>query len=260
MRWLRAALLAYLIACAALLIFQRDLMYIPYRGPIEPLTAGAYGYDRQSFPAVDGVAIPYWEHRNPQSPFIILYLHGNGGGLHAFVEPLTQLSKAGYAVAAMEYRGYPGAPDAPSQHKLVADAVALYDTLRSSTGKPVVIWGYSLGSGVAMQLAAQRPAAAVVLEAPFLSAIARAQEIYSIFPAQLLLVDQYRSDTAITKVNAPIYIMHGGKDLIVPDHHGRELAALSPQASFHFYPEADHFTLADHGAYTDLFDWFKQLK
>jgi pimeloyl-ACP methyl ester carboxylesterase len=244
------------MVCALSILYQRDLMYLPYPGPTEPLKAGLYAYDQTSFIAADGKAIPYWEYAPQTARLTILYLHGNGGGLHAFVPYLEVMKDKNVRVAAMEYRGYPGAPPHPSQQKLVADAVALFDHLKRTSPQPIVIWGYSLGSGVAAQLAAQRQAHAVVLEAPFLSALKRGQEIYPFLPVKWLLMDQYRSDEVIGKIQAPIMILHGGKDLIVPDHHGRALAALAPRtASFRHYPEADHFDLGDYGAYEGVFNW-----
>lgn len=259
-RLLKTLVICYAMMCALVAIFQRELLYVPYPGPTDPSQAGAYEYVRKTFNAQDGAEIPYWEYTAPNATHTLFYLHGNGGGLHAFVGGLNRLKDAGYNVVAMEYRGYPGAPSSPSQEKIVSDAVTLFDIVKASSRVPVVIWGYSLGSGVATQLAARREASAVILEAPFRSAVARAQELYFIFPARLLMIDQFRSDQAIQKINAPIYIMHGGGDFIVPDTHGRALAALAPShTTFKFYPLATHYDLGDYGAYVDVFAWLKPI-
>jgi pimeloyl-ACP methyl ester carboxylesterase len=245
------------MVCALTILYQRDLLYVPYNGPTEPLKAGLYVYDQTSFVTADGVSIPYWEYVPTNAKMTLLYFHGNRGGLHAFVPYLERFKEHNVRVVAMEYRGYPGAPPNPTERKIVADAVALYDHIKATSNQPVVIWGYSLGSGVAAQLAAHRPATAVVLEAPFLSAVARGQEMFPLLPVTWLMLDQYRSDEAITKTSAPILILHGGNDLIVPDSHGRALAALAPRnTTLKFYPKADHFTLAENGAYDDAFAWF----
>lgn len=249
------------MACGLIVIYQRDFLYVPFSGPVEPTLAGAYGYARKSFTAADGQSIPYWEFGNTNSPHTILYLHGNGGGLHAFVGGLNTLMKAGYRVVAMEYRGYPGAPPFPTQQKIVSDAVQLFDIVKASSHQSIVLWGYSLGSAVAAQVAAQRHAAAVVMEAPVYSVVSRAQEIYFLFPARLLMLDQYRSDEAIPHIKSPIYIMHGGADFVVPDSHGRRLAALAPdRTTFKFYPDASHYDLGDYGAYDAAFAWINGIR
>jgi uncharacterized protein len=255
-RRIKIAFILYLMAAGLMMVFQRDLLYVPFDGPLEPIKLGLVTYQRGGFAADDGTTIPYWETVRTSGP-TLLFLHGNAGGLHAFKPWLEELAKSKYHVVAMEYRGFPGIGGIPSQNRIVRDAVNLYDTLP----QPVIIWGYSLGTGVAMQLAARRPAKAIVLEAPFLSTAARGQEMFPIFPAKLMMQDQYRSDIAITKTSAPILILHGGDDILVPDHHGRELAALAPkQTTFRFYPEATHFNLPENGAYTDAFAWLSALK
>jgi len=241
-----------------MIIFQRDILYVPFAGPTEPLKAGLNGFERRAFTARDGQTIPYWERPSTTSPITILYLHGNGGGLHAFVPYLESFLKEDFRVVAMEYRGYPGAPPHSTQKGIVSDAVTLFDKLQAESGQPVVIWGYSLGSGVAMQLAAQRKAHKIVLEAPFYSAVSLGQRRFPIFPVYLLMLDQYRSDRAMAKVTAPVMIIHGGNDSIVPDSQGRRLAALAPErTTFKFYPEASHFDLFERGAYPDVFAWLK---
>lgn len=262
-RTIRGLLLAlglYLLACLALVAGQRHLMYFPYAGPTDPAQAGLAGFATAHFTAEDGLSIPYWQHGGARGP-IILYLHGNGGGLHAFVPPLGWMAEHGLAVAAMEYRGFGDAPGSPSETALVADALALYDHLaETQPGRPVVAWGYSLGSGVATQLAAARPVAGLVLEAPFSAALDLAKDHYPFFPVGLLMADPYVSRDAIRQVRAPIFIMHGTADRIVPLASGERLFAAAPEPkTFRRYEGAGHLDLIDTPAYGDALAFIRGL-
>ena len=233
------------------MLLEPRFVYQPFDGPTEPKEAGLPQYEKHEFTTNDGLSIPYWEHKTNQP--LILYYHGNGGGLHAFQTQLIELSKRGFHVMAMEYRGYPGAPGKPSEAAITSDALAFFDHARKTyPHKKITLWGYSLGSGFATQVAAKREAAALVLEAPFTALNDRGAEIYPIFPVHLMMRNTLRSIDVIHDIGEPLFIMHGGQDLIIPDHHGKVLyEAASEPKTFKFYPQADHFTLPDFGAYDD---------
>lgn len=253
-------LVLYGLACLALSLGQRSLMYFPYDGPTDPVKAGLPAYQHATFDAADGAPIPYWLHAGEATQPLILYLHGNGGGLHAFTPALDWLDGRGLGVAAMEYRGFGDAPGKPSERVLVADALAFYDHLAQQfPGRPIVVWGYSLGSGVATQLAAQRPATALVLEAPFSAALDLAREFYPVFPVGKLMHDQYLSREFISDVRAPILILHGTDDRIVPIHSGRRLYKAAPEPKhFNHYVGAGHLDLIDTPAYDDALAFIKR--
>lgn len=252
LRLLLISLGCYALACAALVFSERHLLYVPFPGPVDPALAGLPSYSRATFASPDGLTIPYWEHATETGP-ILLYFHGNGGGLHAFAEPLAWFAAQDLHVIAMEYRGYPGAPGIPSERALVGDATALFDAIRQRyPGRSVMAWGYSLGSGVATQLAAQRPVARLVLEAPFSATVDRAQQLFPLFPVGQLMRDQFLSREHIRGVHAPLLILHGTDDLLIPIALGEALyAQANPPKQFRRYPGADHYTLIDTSAYRD---------
>lgn len=252
--------IAYALICLMLVMFESRLVYVPFDGPTDPAQAGLPEFKQATFTATDGARIPLWEHTKPQGP-VILYFHGNGGGLYAFKEPLAYLAEAGFSVVAMEYRGYPGAPGKPSEQALVADALAFYnDAQKRYPGRPVVLWGYSLGSGIAVQLAAQRPIAALVLEAPFSAAVDVAQNRYPIIPVNWLMRNQYLSREVIGNVKAPIFIMHGDDDTIIPILFSEQLYARANEPKkFHRYPQAGHTNLMSTPAYRDATEFIRTL-
>ncbi len=151
----------------------------------------------------------------------------------------------------MEYRGYRGAPGSPSETALIADAVALVETLHVQyPERPLILWGYSLGSGVATQTAYQlRGRVAItrlVLEAPFTSIANLGQEIFPYFPVRHILRDPFDSIGVIAMVGIPVTILHGTADTIVPYAHGERLFAAAQQPkTFLAFPGSTHFGLLD---------------
>ncbi len=252
--------LAYVLLCVLLVSCETKFVYMPFPGPATPLEAGLAGFQRDHFTAADGTNLPFWQHTEPNGP-LILYFHGNGGGLYAHKQPLAYLANAGNAVAAMEYRGYPGAPGKPEETALVRDALAFYDHLHTQyPNRPIVVWGYSLGSGVATQLAAQRPVAALVLEAPFSAAVDIAKDRYPMFPVRWLMRNQFLSREAIAHVKAPVFIMHGESDTVIPMRFGEQLyARANSPKEFHHYLNAGHMDLANTPAYADALAFIKSI-
>jgi fermentation-respiration switch protein FrsA (DUF1100 family) len=150
----------------------------------------------------------------------------------------------------LEYRGYGGNPGSPREAGLIADAEAALEFL-DSAGIPrnrLVIYGESLGTGVAVQLAARNRVAAVILESPYTSIAAAAQYHYPFIPAVLLVWDRFDSLSRIRAVEAPVLVMHGEADRIVPVRFGRALfAAASEPKEGWFVPGAGHDDLAAFG-------------
>lgn len=252
-RILRFGLIAYIALCAALFFMQRNMVFQPFAGPLTPAGAGLANYTVRTLPAESShPPIRYWYAKTAANAPLVLYFHGNGGGLHAFTDPLARLHAQGYNVAAMEYRGYPGAEGSPSEQGIITDALRLTGALRKQhPDSPLVLWGYSLGSGVATQVAATiEGETAVILEAPFTSVVDRASELYPFVPVRLLARDPFLSIGQIASIGSPLFIMHGDNDSVIPPGHGQRLfeAAHKPK-ELHTYPGASHFDLAAHGAY-----------
>jgi fermentation-respiration switch protein FrsA (DUF1100 family) len=191
---------------------------------------------------------------------------GNGGSLPSHGPLLAEFAGQGFGVVALNYRGAGGAPGKPSQAALTADALALYDQLDAIVGRPVpatrrVIYGTSLGAALAVQLAAKRPSAGVVLESPFNRLCEVAQFHYPIFPACLLLpYERWNSAGRIGEVAAPVLILHGAADETIPLSQGQALltAAREPKRLI-IYPGAGHNELFQHGAGTDAIAFIEGL-
>ncbi|MFW6027940.1 MAG: alpha/beta hydrolase, partial [bacterium] len=212
-------------------VMQRKLQYLPDPRLVEPAEVGLDRFSSLRLDTPDGERLVAW-HAPPNGGHpTIVYFQGNGLGLAARAERFRLFHQAGYGVLALGYRGYSGSTGAPSEAGLITDAVTATGFLRTKGFPPerLVYYGESLGTGVAVQLASRddtRPAA-VILEAPFTSALDVARLHYWYVPLTLLMRDQFRSVDHIAAVKAPLFVLHGDADGIVPVDHGRAMFAAA---------------------------------
>jgi len=227
--WIAVIALAGYAALTALVYFgQRSLMYFPDRSHTAPAAAGLPEAEEVALTAADGVASAAWHVAPRDGKPVILYFHGNGGALHHRVPRFRKLIADGIGLVALEYRGYGGLSGSPTEQGLIADAKAAYDYAAAHYQvAQIVVWGESLGSGVATALAAEKPVGRLILEAPFTSAAALGAQHYWYLPVRLLMKDQFRSDERIKKITAPLLILHGVHDQVVPYAMGEHLFELA---------------------------------
>jgi uncharacterized protein len=243
------ALCLYAGFAAMLYLTQRSLMYFPETAHTRPAQVGLPEAEEVALTASDGVKVMAWHVAPRDGKPVILYFHGNGGALRYRVERFRKLIAAGIGLVALEYRGYGGNEGSPSEQGLIADANAAYTFAARYPVQQIVVWGESLGSGVAVALAADKPVGRVILEAPFTSAEAVGAGHYWYMPVRLLMKDQFRSDRRIAKVTAPLMIMHGVHDQTVPYAMGERLFDLANKPK-HFvrFLDGGHEDLDANGA------------
>jgi fermentation-respiration switch protein FrsA (DUF1100 family) len=248
----------YLIAAAALFggfvalmyLAQRSLMYYPERLRTPPAAAGLADAQEIVLDSAGGEKVIVW-HVPPQPGRpTVLYFQGNGGALRHRVDRFRALTADGVGLVALSYRGYGGSSGSPSEAGLIADAAAAYAFAAARTPpQRLVVFGESLGSGVAVALAAAHPVGGLVLEAPFTSAAAVGAAVYWFLPVRLLMKDPFHSDTRIGKVTAPLLILHGARDAVVPIGQGERLFSLANEPKrFLRFAEGGHNDLDRHGA------------
>src|SRR5499426_3187732 len=235
-------LLGYGAFVALLYVAQRSLQYFPERFRTAPAVAGLPEAEEVVLDTSDGERVIVW-HVPPrgQKP-VVLYFHGNGASLRWRVDRFRTLTADGTGLVALSYRGYGGSSGSPTEPGLISDASAAYAfALTRYPPARIVLWGESLGSGVAVALAAEKPVGHMVLEAPFTSAVDVGAGRYWFVPVRLLMKDQFRSDLRIGKVTAPVLVMHGERDRIVPIVLGERLYALiNAPKRFVRFPDAGH--------------------
>ena len=179
----------------------------------------------------DGERLRAWHAPARDRAPTVLHLHGNADTLEGLAPRLRALSDRGYGVLAVAFRGYPGSSGSPSEAGLHADAAAAYDWLaRNVADAAIAPYGRSLGSAPALRLAVERPVAAVILEAPFTSALELARKQFPIYPAAILLRDKFRSDLRIGELARPLLVVHGTQDEVIPVEMGERLYQMAPAA------------------------------
>ena len=244
------AVVAYAALVGGLYLFQRQLLYFPDRARPELLGLEKLGVREVILTTEDGLSLLSWYlPARPGRP-VIAYFHGNGGHIGYRVERLLRFAREGYGVLMLEYRGYGGNPGSPTEAGLYSDAQAALDFLKHEgiASNRLVLYGESLGSGVAVALAVQHEVGALILEAPPTSVAEVAQCHFPYVPASLMVIDRFDSLSRIARVRAPILVLHGESDRVVPIRFGRALldAAPDPKEGW-FAPEPGHEDLARYG-------------
>jgi uncharacterized protein len=252
LKWLLiVAAVAYACGLAVLFFAQRSFLFpVPTIARTAPQQAGFPEAEEHVLATADGEKVIVWHvPARPGHP-VILYFHGNGDFLAGFFGRFRDLIADGAGVVALSYRGYAGSSGQPSERGLLQDADAAYafTTARYGADK-IVVWGFSLGTGVAVALAAEQRIGKLILEAPYTSTVDVAASIFWFMPLRLLMRDQFRSDQRIVRVKVPLLIMQGANDPAIPIVLGERLFALANEPKqFVRFPGGGHENLGNFGA------------
>lgn len=254
----------YLLLLALLWGFQRSLIYHP--GTVRPVPEAFQAGDAEivSINTTDGLKLMAWwfSPESPERPAII-YFHGNAGHIGYRAFSTKPYRDAGFGLLLMSWRGYAGNPGRPTEQGLYLDGNAALKWVRDTlpVGAPVILFGESLGTGVAVELASREKVSALVLQAPFSSLAAVAQSHYPVFPVKWLIKDQFHSDQKIGRIGTSLLIGHGARDRIVPLRFARRLflSARDPK-NMHVYPDAGHNDLPAHGWPADVVKFLKSIE
>lgn len=242
---------AYGAALGALYFGQRWLMYRPPETTVRsPERAGFQEARTVRIKTKDGEQLVTWFVPPKDGKPIVLVFHGNAEILAWRVKRFKTLTEEGLGLLAVSFRGYAGSTGSPTEAGLIADGEAAYAYAAARyPADKIAIWGYSLGSGVAVRLAAAHPAVKLVLEAPYTSAVDVAAAHYPFMPVRLLMHDQFHSIDYIKDIHAPLLILHGAKDRVVPIAQGEKMfTAANEPKRFVRFPNGQHTDLDHFGA------------
>jgi uncharacterized protein len=250
LKWLLIVVsVGYVGGLAALFLLQRSVLFpIPQVFRVAPAAAGFAQAEEHVLTTADGEKVIVWHVPAKPGHPVILYFHGNGDFLAGFFGRFREFIADGTGIVALSYRGYGGSSGRPSEQGLLQDAAAAYafTTARYSADK-IVVWGFSLGTGVAVALAAEQPVGRLILEAPYTSIADVAASAFPIFPVRLVMKDPFHSDRRIARVRAPLLMMHGARDPTIPIAFGERLFTLAN--------EPKKFVRFDQGGHNDLDDF-----
>lgn len=262
MTWLWALVAVYVLVTLLMFVAQRSLIYPA--AAIAPRLADAA---LPSLQAVEtepepGLRLTHWYHppAGPLEPLVVFF-HGNGSDLGNSVLKMRPFIDAGFGLLATGYRGYSGNPGKPSEEGLSADArsVLKWAAAQGYGRDRLVYYGESLGTAVAVKMASERPPSALVLEAPPSSIADVAAAHYWYLPVRLLISDPWDSLSRIAKVKAPLMVLHGERDPVVPVRFGRKLfeAAAEPKKAI-WHAEALHTNILSYpGVVDEVLDFIR---
>jgi len=263
------AFVCYIAIIGLMYVGQRSLMYVPPRTPPpSPAEAGVPEFDIVSYKTEDGLNLAGWHHPAKPGHPTILYFQGNAGHTADRAYKAPKWVNEGFGVFFAGYRGYSGNPGKPSETGLALDADAAVVFLAKKNAPPnhLILYGESLGTGVSSDLAyrlaqEQTPVAGLILESPFTSMANAAQSHYPWLPARYLVKDRFETLDKISKIKAPLLVLHGDADRIVPFSHGKTVftAALEPKQA-EWVEGGGHSDLYDFGAAGVVGEFLDSLK
>ena len=238
---LSSIILAYIIIVLFTYLYQRKLLYHPSENNY---TGDEIQFDyKEVFIEVDkDVKLKSWFlEKDLKKNKTILYFHGNAGDLTNRVHKLNELNKLDVNILIISWRGFSGNQGKPTEKNLYNDARKAVEWLNETgvTNKNIILYGESLGTGVATELGQNNSFSGIVLESPFTSIADAAKIYYPYLPVNLLLKDRYDSIKKIKNIEIPILIMHGKKDDIVPFFMGEKLYQMANEPKFKYFSEDD---------------------
>ena len=256
-RWVRSIVIIYTLVHVGLFFIQRKLLYVPYQNCELSERARTAGVREVWFDTEDGLRLAAWywpaeasEDLGSGRSVTALVCHGNAGHRGHRLRWMQQLRRLGLNVLVFDYRGYGDNPGSPSEEGLYLDAKGALRWLQQNVEGEIVYFGYSLGSGVASELARAHPPAALVLQAPFMSVPLRAAEMYPFLWIKPLVRDEFANVNKVGSLRMPKLIIHGDRDEVVPVHHGERIfeVAREPQELW-IRVGLGHERLTDDGEY-----------
>jgi len=258
-------LCAYAAVLLAAYLGQRRLMYFPDPQRVAPAEAGLIGVFERSVETPDGERLVAWYGKARPGAPTLLYFHGNAGGLAVRAPRIQRFMEEGWGVFMLAYRGYAGSTGRPTEAANVADADLAYAALTREGVAPasIILYGESLGTGVAARLATERRAAGLILDAPYTSIVEVAAGAYPYLPVRYVLKDRYETASYIGKVHMPLLILHGERDRVIPVAMGRELFRLANEPKrLATFPAAAHSDIYTDGnrALDAVRQWIGALK
>ena len=236
-----SVVLAYFIIILFVYFYQRNLLYHPSENNYlnDKIT---FNYEEIFIETDKNINLKSWFIKKDLNKFkTILIFHGNAGNLFNRVYKLNELNKLDVNILLISWRGFSGNKGKPTEKNLYHDAEEAVKWLnnRGAISKNIILYGESLGTGVATELGTSNAFGGIILESPFTSIANAAKIYYPYLPVNIILKDRYNSIGKIKNITTPILIMHGRKDNIVPQKMGLELYEKANQPKFSYFPEND---------------------
>ena len=231
----------YLLVLIYLYFFQRSLMYHPNENNYsnDKITVSI---EKIKIKTKDNIDLLGWYHEKNLKKFkTLLFFHGNAGSLENRIHKLNRFDDMKINFLIIAWRGFSGNKGKPTEIGLYEDGQSAIRWLleKGLKEEDIIIYGESLGTGVATHLAQSKNFAGVILETPFTSMVDAAKTFYPYIPVNLLLKDKFKNEDKIKNINSPILIMHGEADQIVPFAMGKKIFEIANEPKFSYFTKND---------------------
>ena len=234
--------LVYFLVLVYLYFFQRNLMYHPNENNYsnDKLKVNV---EKIKVKTKDGIDLLGWYHEKNLKEFkTLLFFHGNAGSLENRIHKLNRFGEMKINFLIIAWRGFSGNKGKPSEKGLYEDGQSAIQWLleKGLNEKDIIIYGESLGTGIATHLSQNKDFAGVILETPFTSMVDAAKTFYPYIPVNLLLKDKFKNEDKVKNINSPILIMHGEVDQIVPFAMGKRIFEVANEPKFSYFTKHDN--------------------
>ena len=235
-------ILLYFLILIFLFFYQRNLMYHPSENNYsnDQLTVQI---EKVKVDTQDGIQLLGWYHKKDIDRYkTILFFHGNAGSLENRIHKLNHFKEMDVNFLIIAWRGFSGNKGKPSEKGLYEDGRSAINWLlkKGVNEENIIIYGESLGTGVATHLSQNRKFAGIVLETPFTSMVDAAKKFYPYIPVSLLLKDKFNNKDKIKNVIAPVLIMHGESDQIIPFFMGKKIYEVANEPKYSYFTKHDN--------------------
>ena len=235
------SLASYFSISMFMYIFQRTFMYHPNVKNTDSTTA-QFDYKEVYINSENDIKLKSWfAYANPNNK-TILFFHGNAGELSARVYKLNKFHELDLNFLIISWRGFSGNNGKPTEKGLYKDAENAVAWLEAKgiNKKDIILYGESLGTGIAIEIAMKDQYSGVILESPYTSMIDMGKRFYPFLPISILQKDKYNSLKKLNMVKSPILVLHGKADTLVPFYMGKKIYDVANEPKYYYFPDIDN--------------------
>lgn len=256
-KWLRVVLIIYILLGLLLYFFQDKLLFHPKELSIDHEFDFGIPFNEINLPITNEKNLNIVQFTVPDSicKGVVLYFHGNRRNIIRYAPFATDFTRHGYEVWMMDYPGFGKSTGERTEEILYADAMRVYQiAVKNFSADSIIIYGKSLGTGIAAQLASRRPCKRLILETPYYNIDALAKLYFFIYPVSSLAKYSFPNNEYVERVDAPVSLFHGTKDGVIPYKHARRLAKIKPGTELVTIEGGRHNNLAEFPLYREKLD------
>ena len=255
----------YVLLLTIVFFFQRSILYHPSVDNYlkDQVINEPTEIEKVKITTVDNINLVAWFYNKDIKKFkTILFFHGNAGSLENRTYKLNHFKDLNVNFLIIAWRGFSGSEGKPSEVGLYRDAASAIQwlKLKGVTEKNIILYGESLGTGVAIEVAQNKKYAGIILESPYTSMVNLGKKYYPLFPVRFLLKDKFESFKKIKKISVPLLVMHGKLDRIVPFVMGKKIYELANEPKFFYFQEyGDHMLDYDEKLLSAIKEFIQRL-